>query len=250
MALIDREYVLNGKGFVFINGIPFAYATSFELTGTWEQSGLARSHATIPDRYFIKDANWGLTITVKQLFVKKHLVDFYTALTSSSSTVLKARYIEGMTSSSGSITFDNLITSAESSAGWNVENLDAVPLIISTSTSKFDLYIESGTATTDLDGNIDVSFTGLPANAQVKAYFILYRTGERVIFNINTVPNPVNVKAMFIDYDKGQVGIEVFKAIPKNLKLSGLGDDFQEIPMEFQVLGNEKGEVFGIFHEL
>lgn len=250
MALLDREYVLSGKGFVFINGIPFAYATSFELTGTWEQSGLARSHATVPDRYFVKDANWELKIAVKQLFIKKHLVDFYTTLTSSSSTVLKARYVEGMTNGSGSITFDNLLTSAETSAGWNVDNLSAVPLIISTDASKFDLYVESGTATTDLDGNVDVSFTGLPANAQVKAYFILSRTGERIVFNINTAPKPVNVKGMFIDFDKGQVGIEVYKAIPKNLKLSGLGDDFQEIPMEFQVLGNEKGEAFGIFHEL
>lgn len=250
MALLDREFVLSGKGFVFINEIPFAYATNFELTGTWEQSGLTRSHATVPDRYFVKDANWGLTIAVKQLFVRKHLADFYTTLISSSSTVLKARYVEGTTNSSGSITFDNVIMSSETLAGWNIENLSAVPLIISTNTSKFDLYVESGTATTDLDGNVDVSFAGLPPNAQVKAYFVLYRTGERITFNINTVPKPVNVKAMFIDFDKGQIGVEVYKAIPKNLKLSGLGDDFQEIPMEFQVLGNEKGEVFGIFHEL
>lgn len=250
MALVDREFVLDGKGFVFINGIPFAYASSFELTMTWEQSSLTRSHATTPDRFFIKSANAELTINVKQLLIKKHLLEFYTALNSSGVEIYKARYVEGTTDSSGNITFDNLVSSTEASLGWDVENYTATPLVISTATSKFDLYVESGTRAVDLSGNIDISFSGLPANARVKAYFILSKTGESVVFNINTIPKPVAIQGFFIDFDKGQVGIEIYKAIPKNLRFSGLGDDFQEIPLEFQVIGNEKGDVFRIFHEL
>lgn len=232
MAMVDKEVVLSGKGYVFINGIPFAYATGFELKADFETSTLTRSHANVPDRIFHKGSTWSLTIPVKELLLKKHYATLFSASTLTEP-ILKAVDVDGYTNGSGSITFTGAVPT-----GYSLANSTSVPLIISTSTSKFDLYVENAT----VSGG-DVSFSGLPANAKVKAYLVLSKDGEKIRFNINTRPVECEVEGMFIDPFGGQIGVKVYKAIPKNFSFSGIGDDFMEQSLEFNVLGDEKGNV-------
>lgn len=232
MALIDKEVVLTGKGYVFINGIPFAYASGFELKADFETSTLARSHASAPDRIFHKGSTWTLTIPVKEILLKKHYGTLFTVSTLTEP-ILKAVDVDGYTDDAGSITFAGVIP-----IGYSLANISSVPLIVSTTTSKFDLYVESATVS---GGN--VSFSGLPANAKVKAYLVLSKDGEKIRFSINSRPVECEVEGMFIDPFSGQVGIKVFKAVPKNLSFTGLGDDFVEQTLEFDVLGDETGRI-------
>jgi len=238
MARIEKELVLGGKGYVFINDIPFAYATGFELKGDWETKTLARSHALVPDRIFYTSSKWSLTIPVKQLLLKSHLMTFYTAMYRPGTDILKAVDVDGITDSSGDITFTDIVPT-----GYTVANIDSVPLVVSTDTSKFDLYVESGTVS-----GSDIVFTGLPANAKIKAYLVFKKSGEAIEFDINTTPKPVSVQGYFIDPFDGQVGIEVFRAIPKNFGFKGLGEDFQEQTLEFDVVGDDNGKVFRVWH--
>jgi len=152
--------------------------------------------------------------------------------------VFRAVDVDGITDGSGNITFADVIPT-----GYTLANADSVPLIVSTSTSKFDLYVEDAT----VSGG-DVSFTGLPANAKVKAYLVFAKSGEAVEFDINTVPRPVSVKAYFIDPFDGQVGVEVYRCIPRTFGFKGLGEDFQEQSIEFDVLGDDNGKVFRVWH--
>lgn len=234
MARIEKEVVLGGKGYIFVNGIPFAYASGFELRGEYETSQLARSHALIPDRILYKGASFSLSVPVKQVLLKSHYATLFSGVETSSEEILKAKDYDGTTNSSGDIVFSGVIPS-----GFSLANAGSVPLIISDDTSKFDLHIGAATVVAG-----DVSFTGLPANARVKAYFVFSKTGTKFKFNAYSPPRPVEIEAMFIDPFDGQVGIKIYKAIPKNFNFSGLGDDFVEQPLEFTVLANEQGEVF------
>lgn len=229
---IDKEIVLGGKGYVFVNGIPFAYASGFELRAEWETSTLARSHAIAPDRIFYKSSNWTLTIPVKEVLLKKHYGTLFSAATITGET-LKVKDVDGITDGSGNITFADVIPT-----GYTLDNASAVPLIVSTTTSKFDLYAEAATVTGD-----DVTFTGLPANAQVKAYLVFAKSGDLLRFTINTQPMPAVIEGVFIDPLGGGVGIKIYKAIPRNLSFTGIGDDFIEQNLEFQVMADETGKI-------
>lgn len=232
MALVDKEVVLSGKGYIFVNGIPFAYASGFELRADFETSTLARSHASAPDRIFHKGSTWSLTIPIKEILLKKHYGTLFTVSTLTEP-ILKTVDVDGRTDDAGNITFTGVIP-----AGHSLANASSVPLIVSTTTSKFDLYVESATV---LGG--DVSFSGLPANAKIKAYLVLSKDGEKIRFSINSRPEECEIEGMFIDPFNGQIGIKVFKAVPKNLSFTGLGDDFMEQTLEFDVLGDEIGRV-------
>ncbi|MEM0472618.1 MAG: hypothetical protein QXX84_06960 [Sulfolobales archaeon] len=229
---LDKELVLGGKGYVFINGIPFAYASGFELRAEWETSTLARSHAVAPDRIFYKTSNWTLTIPVKQVLIKLHYGTLFSAADLTGET-LRVKDVDGITDSGGNITFTDIIP-----AGYSLSNASSVPLIVSTLASKFDLYAVPATITGD-----DVSFSGLPANAQVKAYLVFSKSGDLIRFTINTQPRPAVIEGVFLDPLGGGVGIKIYKAIPRNLSFTGIGDDFMEQNLEFQVMADETGAI-------
>lgn len=76
---IGREILYKGKGIVFINDIPFAYAKSAEVSQSFDKVTATRSHERIPDRVEYTKGELKLTLSLQSTITQKDFLLFFTA---------------------------------------------------------------------------------------------------------------------------------------------------------------------------
>jgi len=233
------EILFSGKGSLFIsdddnNWIVVAYAGSFSIEGSIDYAKATRSYDYIPDR----------TIKTKEEYKLKFNTRNY---------ILPAMFkLMGYDEFSGkqykglikSVNFDNTGVATITTTEFNGSQIEAVLILIEDDIYKFSWYKSNNFA---LAGNTLTITETTFANKKARVHVVYSKDNAQLVAH-STIEKELKV-LLNTQLDQTNKAISIYVPrvkLTKPLGFKGLGEPFQDVDLEFEVLLDELGKPFYI----
>jgi hypothetical protein len=233
------EILFSGKGSLFINDnvnnwIVVAYAGSFSIEGSIDYAKATRSYDYIPDRSIKMREEYKLKFNTRNYILPAmfKLIGY---------DELSGKQYKGLIKS---VNFDDTGVATITTTEFNGSQIEAVLILIEDDTYKFSWYQSNNFA---LAGNTLTITESTFANKKARVHVVYSKNNAQLVAH-STIEKELKV-LLNTQLDQTNKAISIYVPrvkLTKPLGFKGLGEPFQDVDLEFEVLLDELGKPFYI----
>ena len=231
------EILFSGKGSLFMsdddnNWIVVAYAGSFSIEGSIDYAKATRSYDYIPDRLLKMKEEYKLKFNTRNYILPAmfKLMGY---------DELSGKQYKGLIKS---VNFDNTGVATITTTEFNGSQIEAVLILIEDDTYKFSWYQSNNFA---LAGNTLTITETTFANKKARVHVVYSKNNAQLVAH-STIEKELKV-LLNTQLDQTNKAISIYVPrvrLTKPIGLKGLGEPFQDVDLEFEVLLDEFGRPF------
>jgi hypothetical protein len=233
------EILFSGKGSLFIsddvnNWIVVAYAGSFSIEGSIDYVKATRSYDYIADRSIKTKEEYKLKFNTRNYILPAmfKLMGY---------DGLSGKQYKGLIKS---VNFDNIGVATITTTEFNGSQIEAVLILIEDDTYKFSWYQSNNFA---LAGNTLTITESTFANKKARVHVVYSKNNAQLVAHSTTERESKVLLNTQLDQTNKAISIYVPRVkLTKPLGFKGLGEPFQDVDLEFEVLLDEFGKPFYI----
>ena len=233
------EILFSGKGSLFMsdddnNWIVVAYAGSFSIEGSIDYTKATRSYDYISDRLLKMKEEYKLKFNTRNYILPAmfKLMGY---------DELSGKQYKGLIKS---VNFDNIGVATITTTEFNGSQIEAVLILIEDDTYKFSWYQSNNFA---LAGNTLTITETTFANKKARVHVVYSKNNAQLVAH-STIEKELKV-LLNTQLDQTNKAISIYVPrvrLTKPLGFKGLGEPFQDVDLEFEVLLDEFGKPFYI----
>ena len=231
------EILFSGKGSLFMsdddnNWIVVAYAGSFSIEGSIDYAKATRSYDYIPDRLLKMKEEYKLKFNTRNYILPAmfKLMGY---------DELSGKQYKGLIKS---VNFDDTGVATITTTEFNGSQIEAVLILIEDDTYKFSWYQSNNFA---LAGNTLTITETTFANKKARVHVVYSKNNAQLVAH-STIEKELKV-LLNTQLDQTNKAISIYVPrvkLTKPLGFKGLGEPFQDVDLEFEVLLDEFGRPF------